>query len=76
AREREPHPDAAAARPRRPVPPVGVPAGHRVGQAAVRGRRGPRRSAARRQQGLEHGRRDGDLRAGGRDRHGVVRARV
>ena len=52
------------------------PRRHRLGQAPVRGRHHPRRAEARRQHGLHHRCRDRYLRAGGRDRHGVVRAGV
>ena len=70
----EPHPDAAAPQPGRPVPPVGLPPGHRVGQTPVLGRHHPLGAEARRQHGLHHRRRDRYLRAGGRDRHRNVRA--
>ena len=61
-------------KPRRPVPPVGLPPGHRVGQTPVRRRHHRLRAEARRQQDVHHGSRDGDVRTSRRDRHRIVRA--
>src|SRR6266545_8209127 len=72
--QREPDPDAVAPQPCRPVPPVGLPPRHRVGQTPVLGRHHPLRAEARRQQGLHHWSRDRYVRASRRDRHRIVRA--
>ena len=72
--QREPDPDAVAPRPCRPVPPVGIPPRHWVGQTPVLGRHHPLRAEARRQQGLDHWSCDGYVRAGRRGRHRILRA--
>src|SRR5215217_8167424 len=72
--QREPDPDAVAPQPCRPVPPVGLPPRHWVGQAPVLGRHHPLRAEACRQQGLHYWSRDRYVRAGRRDRHRIVRA--
>jgi dihydrofolate reductase len=54
------------------IQPVGLPARHRIGQAPVLGRHRPFGPEAGRQQGLDHGSRDGHVRAGRRDRHRIV----
>jgi hypothetical protein len=70
----EPDPDAVAPQPCRRVPPVGLPARHRVRKAPVLRRHHPLGAEARRQQGLHHRSRDRDVRAGRRGRHRIVRA--
>jgi dihydrofolate reductase len=49
------------------------PPRHRIGQTPVLRRHHPVRTEARGQQGLHHWRRDRYVRAGRRDRHGIVR---